>query len=237
MNSTPSVERAASADFSYDLGCADFFRLMSMFYLNPSEELAQGIIDKSIVSDLCAIFEEVGLDPHQVSQEDLGEICAQNLSVNTLRTQLRQDYTTLFTHPKNPLISLYEMQFRDLRDKNDMPSTLFLNEAALHAEQCYREAGLTLSDAHSREPGDHIAIELEFMAYLHTQRATAYNEQDSAAQERWGQALVTFTPHITNWGLDFFAACEHSGCGTVYPWLGKIGGIFLAKYCADNPAA
>ena len=231
------MNQTTNADLTYSAGCGDFFRLMSMFYLNPTEELAQGILDKSIVEDFQAIFEDVGIDPRKVAAECLDGIYEQSNSVEDLRAKLRQDYTTLFTHPKEPLISLYEMRFRDLRDHRDLPSTPFLNEAALHAEQCYREAGLALSDANSREPGDHIAIELEFLAYLHTQLADALNEGDPAAQERWRKALADFKPHLQSWGLDFFAACAHSACGVVYPWLGEVGGAFLKEYFSNGASS
>lgn len=115
-----------------------------------------------------------------------------------------------------------------------MPSTLFLNEAALHAEQCYREAGLALSDATSREPGDHIAIELEFMAYLHEQLAAALEAGDDAAWERWEKLRTDFLPHLERWGVDFFEACERSSCSAVYSWLGKAGAAFLGEYLARS---
>ena len=43
-------------------GYADFFRLASMFFLSPSEELAQGVIDGSVFDDMRAIF---GKTPRQ----------------------------------------------------------------------------------------------------------------------------------------------------------------------------
>ena len=90
-----------------------------------------------------------------------------------MRTELRRDYTALFTHPERPLVAICEMRFRDGRDRAETPSTPFLNEAALHAESCYRAAGLSLDGSRSREPGDHLAIELEFMAYLNARLAEA----------------------------------------------------------------
>ncbi|MEG2628838.1 MAG: molecular chaperone TorD family protein [Raoultibacter sp.] len=229
MNSA-STKQAENADFSYSLGCADFFRLTALFFLNPTTELAQGLLDKSIAGDMLNIFEDAGIDPHKAAVERLDEIPGQNCTADNLRSKLRLDYTTLFTHPKKPLISPYEMQFRDLQEHRDIPSTLFLNKAALHAEQCYRESGLVLSDANSREPGDHIAIELEFMAYLYTQLATALHAGDCAAQDRWEKAISDFIPHLESWGIDFFTACENSKQGTVYPWVGTVGRAFLEEY-------
>lgn len=234
MSNDSPISKTTSAELAYALGCADFFQLMSMFCFNPTTELAQGVLDGSVTEDVRAIFADVGIDPHKAATERLDGVCNENYTDENLRSMLRQDYTALFTHPKEPLSSLYEMQFRDLRDHREAPSTLFLNEAALHAEQCFRAAGLALSDAKSREPGDHMGIELEFMAYLHTQLAAALSEGDAAAQERWEKAISDFLPHLESWGCDFFAGCENSKQGVVYPWLGTAGRAFLEEYLANS---
>ncbi|MEG2533181.1 MAG: molecular chaperone TorD family protein [Gordonibacter sp.] len=234
MSRTPPTGQTTSTDLAYALGCADFFQLTSLFCFNPTPDLAQGILDGSVADDMQAIFEDAGIDPRKAATERLDEACSGSGTAEDLHATLRQDYTALFTHPKEPLTSLYEMQFRDQRDHRDTPSTLFLNEAALHAEQCYRSAGLALSDAKSREPGDHMGIELEFMAYLHIQLAAALSEGDAAAQERWEKAISDFLPHLESWGVDFFAACTDSKQGVVYPWLGTAGRSFLEAYLANG---
>ncbi len=171
MDGIPVTGPSANASVSRHTGCADFFRLVSMFLLVPTEELAQGVLDKSIAADMRTVFEDAGIDPSAAAVERLDGICDRGFTVESLHSALRCNFTELFTHPDDPLVSPYEMRFCDLRDKRDVPSALFLNDAALHAERCYRKAGLVLSDARSREPGDHMAIELEFMAYLHAQLA------------------------------------------------------------------
>ena len=234
MNDFASSKNTTPSHQVYLLGCADLFRLLSLFYLNPTNEVAQGVFDGSIEHDMRTIFEDIGIDEAAVSLQAFEDQRKQSRNASELRDKLRQDYTALFTHPKQPLISIYEMQFRDKRDGKDMPTTLFLNEAALHAEKCYRDAGLALSNEHSREPADHIALELEFMAYLHTQLLCSISNEDSAAQQRWQHALNTFAPHLKSWGIDFFHACVESNCGIVYPCLGTLGTIFLEKYFSEK---
>lgn len=215
-------------------GYADFFRLASMFFLSPSEELAQGVIDGSVFDDMRAIFEDAGLDPSCAAFAHESALRRENPTASEMRTELRRDYTALFTHPERPLVAICEMRFRDGRDCAETPSTPFLNEAALHAESCYRAAGLSLDGSRSREPGDHLAIELEFMAYLNARLAEALERNDLDAHRRWEEALSEFEPHLTSWVPDFFSACEHSGCGTVYPWLGRIGAVFMERYLEDR---
>ena len=214
MTSTLSSNHEEQPDLSYLLGCADFFRLTSMFLLNPSEELAQGVLGGSV-------FEH----------ED--QIRRRNPTAKEMQAELRQDYTELFTHPKRPLIAITEMRFRDERDHADIPSTPFLNEAALHAESCYRAAGLSLARDRSREPGDHLAIESAFMAYLHTRLIEALDQGNLDEYRQWEKALQEFEPHVTCWASDFFSACAESGCGAVYPWLGKVGVAFMERYLSD----
>ncbi len=226
----PVEDPAKNLSLAFALGCADFFHLLSMFYLNPTKELARGLLDKSIQHDVVAIFEDTGIDETKILFEPVMEQHLQSTNETALFQQMRRDYTTLFTHPKKPLISLYEMQFRDLRDKNNMPTTLFLNQAALHSEQCYRKAGLALSNETSREPGDHIAIEAEFMAYLYTQLAAALHENEGSSEKRWEMAIEEFKPHLIGWWFDFFDSCAQSNCGIVYPWLGRAGSVFLKNY-------
>ncbi len=208
------------------LATANMYHFLSLFFLPPTKELSKGLQDGSVANDIAALFKELGINPD--GADFLSNIDGEFLVSGDLFTKMRRDYTTLFTHPKKPLLSLYEMQFRDKREQVEIPSTAFLNQAALHAEQCYRNAGLELSNESSREPGDHIAIELEFMGYVHTKLADALHRQDSDTQHRWKVALAEFSPHIENWGVDFFVACEDIARDKIYSWFGMIGKLFLS---------
>lgn len=213
-----------------EVGYADTFRLLSLLLLPPTAEVAEGILDGSIPLDMRALFEELSIEPEKAALDDLAAFREQSLDPATALSRMRQDYTRLFTHPERPLISLYEMRFREGLRGAEVPSTLFLNDAALHAEQCYRAAGLVLSDARSREPGDHIALELEFASYVHAQLAASIRGEDDARRTRWERIRAEFVPHLDSWGEDFYSACKHSGCGAVYPWVGQVGGTFIGLY-------
>ena len=87
-------------------GYADFFRLASMFFLSPSEELAQGVIDGSVFDDMRAIFEDAGLDPSCAAFAHESALRRENPTASEMRTELRRDYTALFTHPERPLVAI-----------------------------------------------------------------------------------------------------------------------------------
>lgn len=111
MGNMSATNISAHADGAYVAGCADFFRLASLFYLGPTAELAQGVLDKSIAADMRAIFEDAGIDPEKAALGRLDEVCGQGFDAVGLHTELRRDYTALFTHPQDPLVSPYEMRF------------------------------------------------------------------------------------------------------------------------------
>lgn len=214
---------------------ADMFHLLSLFLMPVTSELAEGVRQGVVGKDVDAIFDDLGIDHGSVPSEGLLPLCGDGRSAEDVFIEMRRDRTKLFAHPERPLIPISEMRFVDVRANEKTPSISFLNEAALHAEQCYREAGLALSDEGSREPGDHIGIELEFLAYLHVCIGVASREGNEVEMRRWGDALTRFSPHIERWGLDFFAACEQCACGVVYPWLGRVGTAFLEKCFEETP--
>ena len=147
---------------------------------------------------------------------------------------MRQAYTRLFTHPKKPLAPISEMRFVDMRDRAKIPSSVFLNEAALHAESCYRKAGFALTNETSRELGDHMGIELEFLGRSHTNLASALRERDEKSQAFWEEAIRSFDPHMHSWAVDFFESCERNAQDPFYSLIGRIGCMFMKDYLSRS---
>lgn len=209
---------------------ADMFHLLSLFLMPITQDLAEGVRQGSVGEDVNAIFEELNIDFHGIPSDGLIPLIRVDRSADDIFSEMRRNRTKLFAHPVKSLIPISEMQFVDVETHVDTPSTPFLNEAALHAEQCYKEAGLVLSSKKSREPGDHMGIELEFLAFIHARIGAAIEKGSEDDVRRWTKSLMQFRPHLERWGLDFFAACEQCACGVVYPWLGRIGVAFLEAY-------
>ncbi|MEA5020777.1 MAG: molecular chaperone TorD family protein [Gordonibacter sp.] len=208
---------------------ADMYRLLSICLLPPTLELAQGIEEGSLEADVHALFDDLRNIETAESSNNLPALCMPNKNSEIIFYELRKDYTHLFTHPTKPQLSLYEMQFCDVLNGAENPSTLFLNEAALHAEQCYRKAGMTLNASGSREPADHIAIELEFMSYLFVQIASSIQNKNEDCRLTYETVLTEFSSHLSRWSSAFFTACAQSNRGVFYPWLGKIGVSFFEQ--------
>lgn len=207
---------------------ADLFNLLAISLRLPTDELADGVECGAFEEDVHSLFEELHLsfagveDWEGVSKE---EECG-------FKNQLRCSYTELFTHPSHPQIAVTESRFRDAQEQAKNPTTPFLNDAALHAEQCYRKAGLALASDISREPADHMAMELEFLAFAHTQCAAALAREDAEELGVWENRLGEFRPHMNAWAIDFFAACNESACGKFYPWLGGWAKVAMSAYLA-----
>ncbi len=208
---------------------ADLFSLLSQLLLPPTHETAEGVLTGAVRKDVQDIFGELGLGKPESAAYAEANLLAAETPEEAL-CELRRAYTRLFTHPQAPLVAITEMRFRDLRDGAEVPSTAFLNQAALHAEQCYRQAGLALSESGSREPSDHMAIELEFIAHAHVKLAASLASGNEDNARIWSDRIEEFRPHLTSWGADFFTACERSGCGAFYPWLGAVGRAFLEQH-------
>lgn len=79
-----------------------------------------------------------------------------------------------------------------------------------------------------------MAVELEFLAYLHMRVGAAMNAEDKSEIATWNAALAKFEPHIRCWGADFFATCERCAHDVTYRWLGKVGKTFLESIFAET---
>lgn len=224
-----SLPAASDVEISRIESTADFFSLLSLLLFLPTAEIAQGIKDRTLEADMRALLDELGLKkpetatlfPHDASSDDILDA-------------MRQAYTRLFTHPKKPLVPITEMRFVDMRDQAKIPSSAFLNKAALHAESCYRKAGFALANETSREPGDHMGIELEFLGRAHTNLASALRTRDEKSRGFWEGAIRAFNPHMRSWAIDFFESCRRNAQDPFYSRIGRIGCIFMMDYLSRS---
>jgi TorA maturation chaperone TorD len=217
------------------LAASDMFQLLALSVHLPQKELAGGLIDGSIAEDVMALFRELGFDPQETRQvEDMLEAIGKaGESHEILVSELRQEYTRLFSHPKKPAIPIYEALFRyDNEKQDDVRPLLFVSPAALDAERCYRKAGLKMSKE-MNESGDHMGTELEFMMYLYLQKAKAIQENDEQELAKREAEIEEFNRlHLLRWAGDFFEQCKAASQDKFYHTIGEIGGLFLAGMSA-----
>lgn len=165
-----------------DINIKRSFRLHSYSFLAqaldyPSTDFAAKLFSPGLVEEL-SLFREVleGEEP-EVSRlrNALGDLQIQFLeaqeaysSQEAYLLELQKEYTRLCHVSRPRLVPLFESVYRE--------GKLF-QESTIEVVQLYHQAGMKVAEGFSLPP-DHIALELEFMAYLCSQevRAAVDNE-------------------------------------------------------------
>jgi TorA maturation chaperone TorD len=218
------------------IAASDMYKLLSMFFRFPTEEMAIGILDGSLSDDVLAIFEELGIwdNRTELIKTKLGTLQVGLSEKDAYITQMRREYTRLFSHPSEPVINLYETLFLfEPEEKGQDKPVLFISPAALDAERCYRKAGFVRSNT-VNEPSDHLSIEFEFMAYLYLNKARALHENNGDQPAQLNIQIREFSEiHLRKWALNFFDRCVSSSTSPIYETFGRIGNIFLHQILSN----
>jgi TorA maturation chaperone TorD len=208
------------------------YQLLAMFLHLPTEEMAAGILNGSFEEDVLANFEELNIAGPRIEtiKVNLKALQEGKTEAKELLTEMRVEFTRLFTHPKHPAVEIYETLFLFQPEEGDKGKpSLFISPAALDAERCYRQAGLARTKE-VNEPGDHMATEMEFMMYLYLQRAKALEEDNQRDIEQRNEAIKEFSEiHLQKWAIAFFERCSSVSSIKVYQTLGQIGSAFMSS--------
>lgn len=208
---------------------SDLYRLLSMSLLLPTTEIAAGLLDGSLAEDVLAIFDELNVPIRVLEKLELSfSQIPKNISEKVLLSELRREYTRLFTHPQKPLIEVYESLFLCQLQELDTKPSLFISPAALDAERCYEKAGVARSKE-LNEPGDYIVTEMEFMMFLNLQMAKALqegNQEEAARREK--EIREFYEVHLQKWAKKFFERCTVLSSHPFYRLIGEIGSSFIA---------
>ncbi|MCJ7567034.1 MAG: molecular chaperone TorD family protein [Anaerolineales bacterium] len=140
---------------------------------------------------------------------------------NTL-TELAVDYAKIFLGVQSQLgIYPYESVYTS-KEK------LIMQEARDQVVQLYRQEGLDRA-ADYREPEDHIALELEFMAYLSQKTIDALQDGEGEEVVRFLEKQKLFLEeHLMNWVPAFCEDMEQIAQTDFYTATAKITKGFLA---------
>lgn len=237
MKGMKKLQAAQEKEFEYAFASSDMYQFLSLFFQLPTDEITAGLLDGSIAEDICAIMNELDLPPEQIDSINDSLACLKGNPRNKVKllSEMRKEYTRLFSHPENPVIDIYETLFlADIKPENEEKPALFISPAALDAERCYKKAGLILSKE-VREPADHMATEMEFMAYLHMQKAKALHENNTEKRSEIEGVIEEFTDiHLKKWALAFFEKCITSSHHPAYKIFGEIGKVFMEKVLPAN---
>ena len=198
---------AKSALFYADL--SDLLLLTSIGLTNPDRELAAGLADGGYIQDMKACLDGLysDLETLKLSQDldDILTVCTATSMVEdpeTLYTRINREYNRLFTNPRRELVPIYESI---LVHPDEKKATMFINATCMHAEQTYRHNNFTFEEK-NKIPGDHVAIELRYLAYLFASYLNAVQAPNEASCKAVEAALEDFcTAHVKRW-LDKLAS-------------------------------
>lgn len=159
------------------------------------------------------------LDPQTLAP--LADAVAASLKMETLEVEdalldLELEYNRLFYGPGRPAVSPYESAHCGLRRQ-------LMGEVARDVNRAYAEAGVT-ADPDRREPPDHVATELGFMAYLATRQMASRDHGASAWREH--QSLF-LRKHLGVWVPDFCRQVEEASHHPFYTALAGLTSAFI----------
>ena len=184
------------------ISLADAYQLLAIAFRYPDETIAQGVEDGSFAADLCACLDELGLGEAAAGVKAAFDASQQE----NLLHAMRAEYTGLFLVPKKEKVFIYESRFLYPKDADLKQYSMFVSPCALHAEQCYKQAGVRVRKDLS-EPSDHAATELEFVSFLCRSAAQAAASGEDAGV--WLERAKAFhATHIARWFDAFCAQIE-----------------------------
>ena len=188
---------------------SDLLLLTSLGLTNPDRELAAGLADGGYIQDMKACLDGLysDLDPLSMSQdlEDILTVCTATSMVEEpedLYTRINREYNRLFTNPRRELVPIYESILVHPEEKK---ATMFINATCMHAEQTYRHNNFEFPEK-NKIPGDHVAIELRYLAYLFAAYLNAVQAGNKPSCEAVEAAVADFCgAHVARW-LDKLAS-------------------------------
>lgn len=202
---------------------SDFYQLMAAAFRYPTRELAEGLSSGAFSADARDCLEELGLPGGEEVCSRL-EQAAREADPEGLYEPMRIEYTRLFLIPKKEKIFLYESRFCYPEEADPKDYSMFVSPCALHAEQVYKEAGVRVRIG-KQEPPDHIATELEFMAWLYRKTAEALAEERAEEVFLWQKRRKDFEKqHLNRWYLQFLRRVEEETEQEIYRSLAVLGG-------------
>lgn len=190
----------------------DCFRLMAACFYEPDKPL---FLEQAVCSNLAMLLEEISTQ----AAEAAGEM---SRTLNRLeQEQMLVDYAALFIGPSElpapPYGSVYLEKGRAL-----------MGATTLQVQKFYEDVGLQVEE---KEPADHIAIELEFMAFLHGREASALQAGASEEADRMKDLREKFfSGWLKPWVADFCTAIRRGGKNPFYVSLADCLEGFIHSY-------
>lgn len=140
----------------------------------PTRELAEGLKSGDYALQLSHALQTAGLNDLSDQLTDMGKKYAElPESVEAIRLALEKEYTWMCFASKPRLVYLFESVYREGK---------LSQESTFDIARLYYEAGLKM-DENFQLPPDHIAVEMEFMAYLCLKELEAFQQGDKEKED------------------------------------------------------
>lgn len=191
-----------------------FYSSLSRTYAYPDSDLAEALFAKETWNQLSDAEASLELEAHSTIRELRAWVERYAGAAEELLADLEVEYTYLFINavphvPASPYESAY------------VGPGLLMGEPVSQVLRAYRDAGLAISDDYEALP-DHIAAELEFMAYLIHQQAQAEQEEPEEAAT-WRERQHRFLEeHLLRWGPLFLDEVASSARHDFYRHLAGL---------------
>ena len=204
------------------------YRLLCLGFSFPEEEVLVVLQDQTAWDTLFQAAAPVPeCEPALVAMRDA--VDAISRKEQNLRA-LQVEYTRLFINavpkvPAPPYESVYLGQNR------------VMGEPASRVLAAYREAGLAPSQGW-REPPDHVAVELEFAAYLLERQAEALAAGETCQAEAWEKRAQAFLEaHLWRWLPMLVERVGSSARHSFYGSLAALGAAWVTSELSRSRTA
>lgn len=191
------------------------FSLLAQALNYPDRDLEDRLSDGTFSLDLAEAlrpFSRNGLLKQVESLKRSGAEVFSDHSEDRL-LELERDYTRMCFASKPRLVYLFESVYKEGR---------LLQESTFEMARLYFEAGLKVNEEFQLPP-DHIAVELEFMAYLYYQEGEALRQGDGE-KEHYARQLqeAVIEKHLRPFGLSFSERMEKHARTDFYRIVARV---------------
>lgn len=211
---------------------AAVYAMLSACFSPPDARLLEDAGNGALAAALAGALAELPGDRDQFGAvlegfEALEEALAPSGGHGALQ-DLEVEYTRLFLGPGLPVLPPYESVYLD-QEAVDVPGSLW-GPATLAVRDAYREAGL--APRPGPEPPDHLAAELEFVAFLSQSEADALAGGDTKGAEGLRRRRTSFlASHLSRWAPGI---ADRTVREAQHPLYRAAGGLLRAVLAADG---
>jgi TorA maturation chaperone TorD len=226
MSSGLYTDRRNQEEIEKAIGLSDLCKLLSLLLFLPTPEVTKDVFNGLLRNDVVAILRELPFEAgvRKNCQAAFEHIGAETSVAEEQLSELRKEYTRLFSHPVAPVIALFESLYRydPAVDGADKPM-YFINPIAMDTERRCRAAGLKLAEG-TNIPGDHMGLELDLVAHLFLMKARALIGEEPDAVIRSDEQLESFAlDHLSKWAVSFFSDVSALSKHALYSAIGLLG--------------